>query len=166
MSESFKSRAPIWRRVVFHPLWWLLIGVLLTQKLRDTFYPFSSVEMYSRLDADATVISLEDPDGKPLGTLQTVGLTSAKVGKMFHSAVRDVCSRTGSKISKAKPGDLEMAADQVFETLLPLSRQANRTPLPPGTRMVRTTLELKNDTIQQTQQTVGTLDADAKGGQP
>jgi hypothetical protein len=144
-----------WRGVLLHPLWLLAGGVALTQWLGDGFYPFSSFAMYSRLDDEATYIYLTDENESPLSTYERAGLSAAKVNKMFHSALREVCQRDRLRITRAPPKAKQEAVGELMRTLRRTNRDTGLSEFPPKVRVVQVVIEIRDGRLVQTPSLAG-----------
>jgi hypothetical protein len=137
-------------RILRHPAWLLAGGVALTQWLGDTFYPFSNFAMYSRLGDEATYVYLADAAGDPISTIRHTSLSAAKVNKMYHSALKDVCQRQRIRLTKATPEARQQAVAQVMAELRKINIETARPPLPGQVTVVEVLIALKNGALTQT----------------
>jgi hypothetical protein len=111
--------------------------------------------MYSRLDDEATYVYLTDENETPLSTYKYAGLSAAKVNKMFHSALRDVCLRDKVRISRATPEAKREAANETMRSLRRINRDAVLPELPPSVRVVRVVIEIRDRGLVQTPSLAG-----------
>ncbi|MGI8602702.1 MAG: hypothetical protein ACR2OZ_06835 [Verrucomicrobiales bacterium] len=141
--------------ILRHPLWILAGGVLLTQSLKDGFYPFSHFAMYSRLDDEGAYTYLTDSNGQPLSTLDHAGLSAAKVNKLYHSALKNLCQRSHVRLTQARPELKAEAAGEVLKSLRAISLNGKYKSFPQSVRMVQVVIDLKDGKMHQVATVVG-----------
>lgn len=151
----FLRKKLAWSRLALHPAWLLVGAVVLTQLLGDTRYPFSNFPMYSRLDDEATLIYLADPAGRPLSTYHHLHLSAAKVNKIYHTHLREICRRERVRITQAPPEVTQQAAAATLRTLRRINVERATEPLPPTVRIVQIRIELRDGRLQQRSLTAG-----------
>lgn len=142
-------------RRLAHPGWILLALIPLTQLLKDGYYPFSHYPMYSNIDEEATYLYLADGADVPLATGRMLGLSAARVNKIFHTKLRKECQARRVRISTAPPEVLNAAAVQFIEDVRKLDADRGESRLPEKIKVVRVVIELKNRHLTQTPTVVG-----------
>lgn len=116
---------PKWRRWVRHPLFPLLVLLVLTQSFRDE-YPFSHYPMYSMPTARPLRFQyLADAEGKPLAHVYHTGVSPSQVGKMHGNAKKTHATE-------------EEAALSVLRFLRTMNAKRPKRPLPERIRLMET----------------------------
>ncbi len=127
-------------RIATHPLTWVGVFVLVTQILRERWYPFSHFPMYSDFTPKEDYIFLQDAEGRALPMPSLIGgMTASKVNKMFHNRLMEVLKKRykgkGMKIADV-PESLEReVAGEILDKVHRLAKNSG-TPLPEKTAFV------------------------------
>ena len=130
--------APLWKRLMQHAVFPLLVYVALTQVFREN-YPFSHYPMYSRPNSESVQIQfLADGDNKPLPVAWHTGVTSSKVAKLHANRMK-------------KHHDEKAAAIDVLHFLRETNAGRRGRELPERIRLVETTITLDNGRVVETQ---------------
>ena len=131
------SPLPWWRRLERHPIFPLLILLLLTQAIRDEF-PFSHYPMYSMPPSRPLKYQfLADEHNMPLAHVYHTGISPSQVGK-----------RHGNQ-KKVSANEHE-AAMKVLLFLRGENAKRPKRPLPEKIRLIETKLGFGNDTFTET----------------
>jgi hypothetical protein len=124
-SAALAVPAPWWRRLVRHPIFPLMVLVLVTQLTRDQF-PFSHYPMYSMPTSRPLKWQyLADGDSKPLAHVYHTGISPSQVGKMFGSYKHDFLTE-------------EEAGLAVLKYLRQKNAQRPKRPLPERIQLIET----------------------------
>jgi hypothetical protein len=122
--------ASTWERLRRHAVFPLLVYLVLTQVLRES-YPFSHYPMYSKPTSRPLPFQyLADETGKPLAVGTRTGITPSQVGKMYGER-------------KKKFPDEREAALEVLKDLRARSERRKGRELPPRIQLIETTIGFK-----------------------
>lgn len=135
---------PMWRRILFHPLMAVPLFIVITQQLGEKGYPFSNFPMYSNPSEWDDYIYLTDAQDQPVGVQPHVGISSAKLNKVFNNTMKDHGLRQSAVKRNAPPEVEKKVGDEV---LLKARRWAEnrKRPLPQPTRLYRVIIERQSD---------------------
>ncbi len=135
---------PLWRRALLHPVMAVPLFIVVTQMLDEHWYPFSNFPMYSNPSDWEDYIFLADAQDSPIGIQPHVGISSAKLNKIFNNTMKEHGLRHSS-VKRNAPPDIEAKVGD--EVLLRARRWAeNRErPLPQPTRLYRVIIERQPD---------------------
>lgn len=135
---------PLWRRVLLHPLMAVPLFIVLTQQLGEKGYPFSNFPMYSNPSDWDDYIYLTDGQDQPIGIQPHVGISSAKLNKVFNNTMKEHGLRQ-SAVKRNAPPEVEK---KIGEAVMAEARQwaeNRRRPLPVPTRLYRVIIERQPD---------------------
>jgi hypothetical protein len=129
MDEVLKAEPtpppPRWRPWVRHPVFPLLVLVLLTQIFRDEF-PFSHYPMYSKPTSRPLKWQyMADGDGKPLAHVYHTGISPSQVGKMHGTNKKHFATE-------------EQAALEVLKYMRNMNAKRPKRPLPEHITLIET----------------------------
>lgn len=127
-----------WRRLTRHPVFPLLVYLVLTQVIREN-YPFSHYPMYSRPGPGPLDIQfLADGENHPLPVVWHTGVTASKVAKLH-----------GNRLKKLH--DQKAAADDVLLFLREANTERRGRELPAQIRLVESRLSFVDGRIVESQ---------------
>lgn len=118
--------------------------IVMTQVLEESGYPFSNFPMYSNPSDWDDYIYLTDAQDQPIGIQHHVGMSSAKLNKVFNSTMKEHGLKQ-SVVKRHAPPEVEK---RVGDAVLIEARQwaeNRRRPLPQPTRLYRVIIERQPD---------------------
>ena len=136
--------APRWRRILFHPLMAVPLFIIISQQLGEKGYPFSNFPMYSNPSDWDDYIYLTDAQNQPIGIQPHVGMSSAKLNKVFNNTMKDFGLRQSAVKRNAPPEIESKVGAEVLAKARRWSENRQR-PLPQPTRLHRVIIELQPD---------------------
>lgn len=144
-----KPPAPLWQRLLFHPLMSLPAFVLLTQELEEKVYPFSHFPMYSNPADWDDYIYLTDAAGQVVPITHHTGLSAAKLNKILNNKMKEVGLKSSQDRREAVGGLEETAGRDVLERARRLAERRQR-PLPRPVRLHRVIIERRGTELVET----------------
>ncbi|MEI6535510.1 MAG: hypothetical protein WCN98_09240 [Verrucomicrobiaceae bacterium] len=130
-----------WKRMIFHPVFPLIIYVLLTQLVRDE-YPFSHYPMYSKPNSESVGIQfLADGNGRPLPIMFHTGLSSSQVSKLMGNREKKFATH-------------EEAGRDVLKYIRSVNAGRRGRELPSRIQLVETTIGFKDGVLVESRQVI------------
>lgn len=135
---------PLWRRILFHPLMAVPLFIVITQQLGEKGYPFSNFPMYSNPSDWEDYIYLTDGEDRPIGVQPHVGMSSAKLNKVFNNTMKNHGLKLSAVKRNAPPEVEKKVGDEVLQKARRWAENRKR-PLPEPTRLYRVIIERQPD---------------------
>ena len=80
-------------------------------------YPFSNFPMYSSFGRDTYYVYLADPTGQPLPTIQTVGMTTAILKKIYDTELRRELKQLRTQRRRLSPEQKRPVGERVLRSI-------------------------------------------------
>lgn len=122
--------------------------ILITQELKEKWYPFSNFPMYSNPAEWDDYIYLTDSQDQPIGIQFHVGMSSAKLNKIFNTTMKEHGLKT-SAVKRNAPPDVEGRVGAEVMAKARRWAENRKRPLPEGARLYRVIIERREGRLHE-----------------